>query len=230
MTSTPKNKISEWHILALAICLFFADSPAQATPAKQVVSVPGTSFQLAQVKTPTTPDLYTAWNLEQAQAWFAKHPFFKAPPKVETRMQPSIFSSQEIATGQALNLQISFQNKTAKTPDFIQLWLVQNNPNYPLKEQRFLLPNIWQQDSTQAQQFLASALGQTLADDFKQAVLVKEEKGGEYETQETFFQGKHFVYCVMTQYDEDGAYREGEKGYKPYQTFFVIYRANFLAQ
>lgn len=230
MISRKRNKIRDWQILAMAISILFAGSAALAIPAKQVISTPGASFQLAEARTPTTPDLYTAWDLEQAQAWFAKHPFFKAPPKVETRMQPSIFSSQEMATGQSLNLQISYQNKTAKTPHFIQLWLVQNNPNYPLKEQRFLLPNIWQQDSTQAQQFLASALGQTLADDFKQAVLVKEEKGGEYETQETFFQGKHFVYCVMTQYDENAAYREGEKGYKPYQTFFVIYRANFLAQ
>jgi len=213
----------------LAICLLFAGSPAQAKPAKQVVSIPGTSFQLAEAKTPTTPDLYTAWNLEQAQTWFAKHPFFKTPPKVET-VRPSIFSSQEIATGQALNLQISYQSQTAKTPDSIQLWLAQNNPHYPLKERRILLPNIWQQNSAQAQQLLASALGQTLADDFKQAVLLKEEKNDEYGLQQTFFQGKHFVYCVMTQYDEDAAFREGEKGYTPYQTFFQIYRANFLAE
>ena len=215
--------------MALAIGLFFAGSAAQATPTHQVMSIPEASFQLAEAKTPTTPDLYTAWNLEQAQAWFAKHPFFKTPPKVET-VRPSIFSSQEIATGQSLNFQISYQSQTAKTPHSIQLWLAQNNPNYPLKEQRILLPNIWQQNSAQAQQLLASALGQTLADDFKQALLVKEEKNNEYGLQQTYFQGKHFVYSIMTQYDEDGAFRKGEKGYTPYQTFFQIYRANFLAE
>lgn len=167
-------------------------------------------------------DFFQNFTMSEAEAWLKTHTFLKCKLQIETGPLPYLFCSHSLNATESLKLTLNYEQTQSKASEMVSLWFIRQNSNYPDDPTRILLPNIWQQDSEQALALIRQALGPEISDDFKQAVLLKQDKAEDGSGSETIWKGKLFSYRVMTQSDEDADFRQDEKGYDPIQGFFYL--------